>query len=182
MGQHAHDSRTNLPTIQRLLPHHRAIARARAFGVRPTEIALRFGLTESWVSEILNSPLMQAEIERLQRKCDEGAFDVARELDSMIPQAINVLGEDLFQPERSKQRTNVAVEVLGMRGWSKQREPQQSGDTFNIINFSPNPGEDPDAAKARLATVRDKILDQRKQAEALRDELLGGPYEIGESQ
>jgi hypothetical protein len=140
--------------IEILLPHHQAMARAEACGARPGDLAKRFGLENQTISLIRNSPLFKAEVKRVRMQLEEGTLDVQKELLMRCPRSLEVVDEELYQPERSPARTRAAFEILDRTGYSKQREPQHVGDTYNIAFFAPLPGEDPEVAKRRIADLR----------------------------
>lgn len=159
-------------TIQYLQPHHSAMARAEACGARKGELAKRFGLQPSWVTQVTNSPLYKAEVQRIRSQLERGTLDVQKELQIRIPRSLEVIDEELFQPERSQSRTKSAFEILDRAGYSKQKEPQGSGDTYNIAFFAPMPGEDPDEAKARINSLK-------REAAIIRDiELVERPSQL----
>src|SRR5574343_1730186 len=51
--------------LQTLAPHHRAMARLAAMGMRQGDLAQRFTLSGAQVSKILASPLFQSEMLRI---------------------------------------------------------------------------------------------------------------------
>jgi hypothetical protein len=131
------------------------MARAVAFGgASHRDLSMRFGLHVQYVGQICNSNLFKAEVARLQKLLEEGALDIQKELNLRVPRAIEILDEELYQPERSASRTKAAFEILDRTGYSKQREPSKQGDTYNIVYLTPLPGESPLDAKKRIDKIK----------------------------
>ena len=153
-------------TIQSLGPRNRALARWVANGnVDPKSLSERFGITATRVLQVLRSPLFQAEVKRLQDRLEESAIDAKAELDALLPRAVEIVAEDLFEQEKSSKRTKVAFDVLDRTGNApRQSEPgQKQGIQVNI--FAPLPGEDPVAAEARLKPLREEALRNTQEEE-----------------
>lgn len=157
MGRDSSDTRE--VSLNRLKPHHRGMARAQvAFALRPTELAERFGLSLSWISQIINSPLYRAEIERLTMMADANstAADVSGELKAMTRRAAEVIAEDLYQGERSVHRTNVAFNLLDRTGYHKKEIPvDRRKQKMIFYNFAPLPGDDVKEAERQAEKVRE---------------------------
>ena len=95
-------------------------------GLRPKDISKRFGLSPSQVSIIINSPLFQAELARLEGEAEIQAVDVAKELRMLQPRALEILAEDLYNPNGDrKHKSHMALEVLDRTGYGKTTAPQE---------------------------------------------------------
>jgi len=163
MGRDASDIRDI--SLNRLRPHHRGMARAQvAFALRPTELAERFGLSLSWISQIINSPLYRAEVERLTMMADENstAADVGGELKAMTERAVEVIAEDLHREERSVHRTHVAFKLLDRTGYHRKEIPPDNRKQKMIFyNFAPLPGDDPKEALKQAEKIK-AIMEQEE--------------------
>jgi hypothetical protein len=181
MGVLSLDSK-NRDAVTSLMPHYQAMARAVAFGgARIQDVAMRFGMNAHHVGVIMNSNLFRAEVARLQKMLEEGALDVNKELMLRVPRAIEVVDEELFQPVRSAARTKAAFEILDRTGYSKQRDPSKSGDTYNIVYLTPLPGESPVEARTRIDRIQKEraLVESCKKAEII-DVIPGEPEAVEE--
>ena len=120
-----------------LRPHHRSMARAIISGLTPTEVALVYGFTEGHISRILQTPLFEAEIDRLTRGADDNAIDLKEDLKVMRAKSIEVLDEDLHINPTELQaralRNRTAQDILDRTGVRKQDQSiVPKGGTFNL--------------------------------------------------
>jgi len=158
MGRPPDEDRTGKIELQCLKPHHRAMARYAAAGKRPQDIAQIFGLSVPQVSIVMNSPLFKAEMDRVIEGLELSMKDAATELQELTGRATEVLAEELYAGEKgSKLRARVAFEVLYGTAMLKRGGDVQIGDkNINIINYTPEPGQDPKVVEAQLSEVRKK--------------------------
>lgn len=114
------------PIIQ-VRPWHRAIARAVAMGMRPTEIAEKYGYTNAHITRIMGSPLFKAEVARLEAQIEIGALNVRGELEQMAPRANEVLDRELeMDPTNLMERrlqVGVAQDILDRTGHGGKAAP-----------------------------------------------------------
>jgi len=113
------------PVVNHLWPHHRSMARLVVSGLRPGEIAEITGYSPGQISRIMQSPLFQAEVNRLEAQADHVAVDVHRDLKALAERAVEVLSENL-DPEVSVERelrTKTAFDVLDRTGFGKKGSP-----------------------------------------------------------
>lgn len=114
------------PAVTFLWPHHRSMARLVVAGARPGELADSTGMSPGQISRILQSPLFQAELSRLEGRADELAVDVHSDLKKMSEVAVEVLAENLASDEISRElKTRTAFDVLDRSGHGKKAEPQR---------------------------------------------------------
>lgn len=118
-------------------PHHRSLARAVVSGLSPSQLALTFGFTEGHISRILQTPLFEAEVARLERNADENACDIREDLRVMRAKAIENLDEDLnIEPTTLQERAlrgHTSRDILDRTGVRKQDKPIVSpGGTVNV--------------------------------------------------
>lgn len=132
--QQAHKSPVAFTQIR---PHFRAIARAAVVGLSPGQLATSFGFTESHMSRILQTPLFEAEIARLERKADDNACDIREDLRVMRIKAIENLDEDLnIEPLNLQARAlrgHASRDILDRTGIRKQDKPiVPAGGTLSV--------------------------------------------------
>jgi hypothetical protein len=112
------------PPIQQLRPWQRSMARHVALGLRPSDLAKHFDYTPGQISRIIQSPLFVAEVERLQSGLEESSCDVRRELETMLPRALENIDESLYSPD-PKRRDTASFEILDRTGYGKQQGVQR---------------------------------------------------------
>lgn len=81
--------------IKELWDKHREIARQLVLGGTNVTIANAVGCTPQTVSNVRNSPLGQAELQRLHSGRDEETVNIAHRIEEFVPQALSVL-EDII--------------------------------------------------------------------------------------
>ncbi len=123
--------------IDQLRPHHRSIARAIVSGLTPTQIALSYGFTEPHISRLLQTPLFEAEVARLERNADDNACDMREDLKMMRTKAMENLDEDLdIVPTTLQERAYRGMasrDILDRTGVRKQDQSLVlKGGTFNL--------------------------------------------------
>lgn len=158
MGRPPDKDRTGKIEIQCLKPHHRAMARYAAAGKTPGDIAAIFGFSLPQVSVVMNSPLFKAEMMRVIEGLELSMRDAATELQELTGRATEVLAEELYAGEKgNKLRARVAFEVLYGTAMLKRGGDVQIGDkNINIINYTPEPGQNPVEVESRLKELRER--------------------------
>ena len=118
----------NRVQISQMKPHHRSMARdIVAMGeIRNKDLARIYNMLPPQISIIVNSPVFQAELARLEDEVEESVCHVRAGIRLLVPRAEQVLKEELFKdeeedefgmsvkmslPER-KLRLGVALDVL----------------------------------------------------------------------
>lgn len=146
MGRHAVRNRdlVTTPKIKAMTPRHRAICRLVSSGVTPGQIAEQYGLTCSRVSAIVNSPLFLAELRRLEEGEELAYGDAQVELNSLVPQAIEVFADMLDAPPNPATQLKVATEVLDRTGYGRKLEVDHKGNITIDYSGIPMPGDNPD--------------------------------------
>lgn len=152
----------SLPAVKKLHPHHRAICRALASGLRPSEVAVRFGISSSWLSQLLRTPLVQAEIERLELQAEDKLIDA--ELRSLQPRAMEVIAEELYSQVPTKTRVDTAFKLLDRTGYEPKGHgaPKNDNRRFTLVNLTPMPGEDPVEALKRVQEIAGMINENER--------------------
>ncbi len=123
--------------IDQLRPHHRSIVRALVAGITPGQIAISFGFTFAYISKLIQNPLLEAEVARLERNADENACDLHEDLRVMRARSLEVLDEDLHIDPTELQaraiRNRTAQDMLDRTGVRKQDRPiVPPGGTLNL--------------------------------------------------
>lgn len=71
MGRIPDEDRTGKQDVKRLAPHHREMARYAIQGMRPKDIANKFGMSPNQVSRVINSEAGRAYIAELELLAEE---------------------------------------------------------------------------------------------------------------
>lgn len=142
------------------------MARAVAAGATPTDIAQDFGVTPSWVTQIIHSPLFVAEVARLSNDIENqqkiSQRRISDELDQLLARSVEVIAQEIHSQKSSARRTDTAFKILDRRGYHPRND--QAGDdnrVFNFVTLTPEPGENPEEAMKRVnAVVREMKRNQ----------------------
>lgn len=88
----------NRVQIGQLKPHHRSMARdIVAMGeIRMRDLARIYNMFPAQISIIVNSPVFQAELARLETMVEESVCEVRSGIKLLVPRAEQVLKEELF--------------------------------------------------------------------------------------
>jgi len=104
----------------KLQGNHREIIRLHLQGLPNKQIADLMNMTTTAICMILKSPIVQMEIERLQEQKNQSAVDVRRELDELLPHALEAYRDVLDKERDTKvtpmQRVKVASMVFAQTG------------------------------------------------------------------
>lgn len=111
------------PTISYLWPHHRSMARSMvAGGLTPGELAVAYGYTPGQITRIINSPLFQSELARIEAGEEQDARDLRKEIMKMAERAVEVIDEDLRIKEiGNKTRQAAAFDILDRAGFGTKK-------------------------------------------------------------
>jgi hypothetical protein len=140
--------------IHQLKNHHRSMARdIVAGGLRNHQIAKTYGMSESQISIIVNSPLFQAECARLEEMIEDETVGAKQRLLALAPQATKVLAENLYDDsvdmEVRRLKTKSAIDILD------RIIPKKEGVKAGTINIQQNI----DARKMSTEDLRDEVFD-----------------------
>lgn len=108
--------------ITHLWDRHKEIARRLVMGQRQKDIADDLGMTQSRISIVANSPVVQEKVEELAESRDESAKDVAGRLKALSENAVDILDEVLSKnttPFNANLQVKVAQDVLDRAGYPK---------------------------------------------------------------
>ncbi len=141
------------PTLAHLWPHHRSMARAMvAAGLTPSQLAIAYGFTAAQISRIINSPMFQVELRRLEGLADETAIDVKADIKRMCVRALETIDEDLNKVGvDARLRQKAAFNVLDRGGYGKQDRPIQVGGDLNVTKVDIREMSDKD--------LKDEVID-----------------------
>lgn len=150
----AYDAMEVLPAENApLKPRHREIARLHALGKTNNEICKKLGYTPAWISTLLASAALRAEVDRYRNRLYEQ--DVITAMKDLGADSVRVLEEIIRNPnEKSALRADQARWVLEkLTGKAKQevtvesntlaafmdtlKQMQASGETLDVIDVSP---------------------------------------------
>ena len=104
----------NRVKIKQVKEHHRCMARDIVCGgLRNKDISKLYDMTEQQISTIVNSPLFQAELARLEALADNAVLKVKNRTALMVPQATRVIEHALGQadPETTEEPEHNAMKL-----------------------------------------------------------------------
>lgn len=158
-----YDAMESLPPDGSILkPRHREVARLHALGKTNNQICEKLGYTPSWISTLLSSQPVMAEVDRYRNRLYEQ--DVITAMKDLGSDSVRVIEEIIRNPaEKSSLRADQARWVLEkLTGKAKQevnvesntlvafmdtlRQMQSSGESLDVIDVSPSPkgeGQEP---------------------------------------
>lgn len=113
-----------MPAVRQMRTWHKSLARAAVTGGRrPGELGKIFGLTPSHVSRLLASPLIIAEMNRLEALAELELVDMQTELKLRQGRALEVVDETLKAETEGdlplKRQEDMALEILDRTGYGK---------------------------------------------------------------
>lgn len=121
-------ARHRLPSVNRYVlkrgisPRHREIMRRLAMGERQIDIALDMRMSQAALSFTVNSPLFQAELQKMITRVDEGVYDAMLELRKIQKDAVEAIHSSITQDELPVLRFHAARDVLNRTGVAMPRE------------------------------------------------------------
>lgn len=124
-----------------LHPHHRAMARMQVTeGLRPIDLAHRFGMRPCSITAIVQSPLYKKEVARLEALAELSGINIRKELELLQPRALEILAEDMHSPGVDRKLRNAtAFRILDKTGFPDGAPIQRS---LNVnLNGELNPQE-----------------------------------------
>ena len=125
MGRLAEIDRKDKITVKRLTPRHRSMARAMVEGgLRNSDLCDLFDMSPSQVSIIVNTPLFQVELRRMEALAEHETVDTLHDLNSLKNKSVEVLAEDLHGPAGDL-RHKTAIAVLDRTGHPKGAPVQE---------------------------------------------------------
>lgn len=119
------------PTIKDMKERHHEIKRRLVAGERAIDIARSLGMTPSWLSIVMASPVFEAELARERALADASAADVGSRLMKLAPDAMTVLEKAIRakgaeQTLSTMQQVSVARDVLDRAGHGKPQALTQA--------------------------------------------------------
>ena len=103
--------------IQTIWDTHHEICRLALLGMKHVEIASTLGVTPATVSYTLNSELVKKQLMIMRGARDASSVDVAKRIQEMLPEALEVLDTILKNENASASvRTNIAQDLLDRGG------------------------------------------------------------------
>jgi hypothetical protein len=109
-------------TLRRgLSARHREAMRRLASGIPAPQVAEDLGYTLDHFYKIARSPLFKREMERMQARLDQAAYNAMSELRKIHPAAVNAYRDLIEQTEYKQLRFNVAKDLLDRTGVTSPR-------------------------------------------------------------
>ncbi len=100
-----------------LHPRNRTIARLVASGMTYTQVAKTMDTSVSSISRMMKAPLMKAEVGRLQGNLDDAVTVAQQRTLSLLDRAMDVIEEDLGNPEEGIQPMSPDRDHLAKTAW-----------------------------------------------------------------
>lgn len=148
-------SEPNVVEIKHLQDRTKEIARLALIGWSSEAIADFLGISRETVKQIRGSSLFRKHVDELQERRDESAIDVRRDMDLLIPHAIDTYERVLAGEEGTPSlRVKVAGEVLDRTGYAPVKQVNVHSTTTKMTL------ED-------IAEIRRRAEDSRKAREAI---------------
>ena len=133
--------------INGMKERHHEIKRRLVAGDRYVDIARDMGMTQSWLSIVVSSPVFQMELQKLRAEADREAADVSKRLTNLAPDAMTVLERAVrgragdFKPPdgiSTAKQADIALTVLERAGHGKPANITQSTANvkIEIVQFS----------------------------------------------
>lgn len=96
---------------------HHEIARLLLLGTKNKEVAKMLGVTECFVSNVRNSPVVKEQLELMTAERDKEAVDISLQIQEALPQCIDFLTKTVVDGEVSKAlRSKNAFGLLSIGG------------------------------------------------------------------
>lgn len=117
--------------LKKLWGRHKEVARLHTLGFKNFEIADLLGITKATVINNLNSSLVKEELARLGALRDKGAIDIARDIDDMLPLALDTMRTIMANGSKDGDKLKSAIRVLDMGGHSPVKKILTAGAVFD---------------------------------------------------
>jgi len=125
-----------------------------AGGLRPGELAIAYGFTPGQITKIINSPLFESELDRLERGQEDKTRNLREDILKMSERALEVIDDDLRIEERgSRERQRAAFDILDRAGFGTKR-------TFGLVKV-----------EGDLVGFKQEV--RQMKSEELHDEVMG---------
>ena len=96
---------------------HHEIARLLLLGTRNKDIAKMLDVTECFVSNVRNSPVVKEQLDIMTAERDQETVDIANQIQEALPQCVEFLTKTVKDPEMSKAlRSRNAFGLLSIGG------------------------------------------------------------------
>ena len=139
---------------------HHEIKRRLIAGDRAVDIARSMGMTQSWLSIVMASPVFESELLKEREIADRNATDIGARLTRLAPDAMNVLEKAVR--ERSENipevtRVKFAQDVLDRVGHGKPTAvtPGQTSVRVELVTF-----QLPSVAEATVVINNETIIEK----------------------
>ncbi len=106
--------------IKYVRPRHSEIARMLVIGcLSQRNIAQRLDISESWLSLLIQQPLMQIQIKKLQEERDRDALDLVNDMDKASVAAFGLVERTMYQTKSERMGIHCAESILDRAGYGK---------------------------------------------------------------
>ncbi len=102
--------------VKYIRPYHRELARRIVLGSSEKELCNEFHIGAAALSMIVNTPLFQLELMRLEKMRDEGVADVTKTLHDLAPIALDTMERTMYQTQSEGLKVKIAESFLDRAG------------------------------------------------------------------
>lgn len=157
--------------LEYIRPYHREIARRLVLGQRQAQIAQDLGISQTRLSIIVNSPLFQRELKRLEELRDSGVGDVFKTLQDIAPVALETVERLMYQSKSEKIKLEAAQAILDRAGFgTTSKVDVRSVVTHQYHNYTNE--ELFQLVKERLRVIEEEMRAKQELLESDKQELL----------
>ena len=148
--------------LQKLRARHREIIRLSFLGLKQREIAKRLGVSESFIYNVLSSPLSRDHLEMMQQVQDAEVLEIKRRIATIAPKAVEMLNEILMTQDATYSvKLQAAKDILDRAGYS----PVRKLDSRHLHSYLTKEDLDELREKAVLAAIQAGVLHRATDSE-----------------
>lgn len=118
--------------VTNMSPRHREIMRRLVMGESQKAIAEDMGLTPTRISQLVNSPLFQAEMQRMSAHVDEATYDAMKALRGLQQAAVETIADSMNNIDLPHLAFKAAREVLDRTGVSVPKQLHVTQDSMSF--------------------------------------------------
>ena len=119
--------------IKYVRPRHTEIARMLVIGcLSQRDICKRLDISESWLSLLIQQPLMQIQIKKLQEARDRDSLDLINQMDKASMSAFELVERTMYQTKSERMGVHCAESILDRAGYGKVTKSISTNMNANI--------------------------------------------------
>lgn len=119
--------------IKSVKPWHDEVARRLVIGCQSQkEIAEDLCVSQSWISILINQPLLKVKIQALREQRDNDAVNVAKQLDQASIGAVEIVERTMYRTKSEKLSVQCAQDILDRAGHGKVTKSINENRNINV--------------------------------------------------